>query len=795
MGEGGMTDTPQWLIVKLEPLPNGRTDKIPCNYITQQPCNAHESGNWTTHAAAAAVAAHLGQGWTIGFVLTAADPWFCVDIDSCMQADGTWSPLANEMAAALPGCFIETSVSGKGIHIWGRYPNPPAHIMKRVDLHAECYTSLRFIAVGTPLQGTVADRCDAFPAFLARWFPPRETVAQASGHGDGPRPEWRGPADDEELLRRALRSQSHRPEAVFGPGKASFADLWTRNVEVLARCYSGDGDDGIDASSADAALAQHLAFWTGCDADRMLTLMQRSGLRRGKYDREDYLPRTIAQACRQQRDVLQDKPVAAPPSVPSVPSLVPALGPGVPPPPATAPTMEARDGATFLLPEQAAALFANCFYVAEQHRVLVPGGKLYKPEQFNAVFGGHTFVMDARNEKTSRKAFEAFTESQVLRPPIADGVCFRPDLPYGQIVETEGRRRVNSFWPAGVERRAGDVTPFLRHMGLVLPQENDRRIFTYWMANAVQRLGHKSQWFPLLIGVEGNGKSLFSRVLAYTVGHRYSHWPDASKLGNQFNGWIFGKLVICIEDLKIGDALEVWEKLKPMITGEALEIEGKGIDQRTDEICANFIANSNHKNAIRATLNDRRVCHLWCAQQTAQELEDAGMGTDYMSGIYDWLKSGGYAIVADWLLSLPIPDEFGLQWFKGRAPRTSSFNKALAASLGQVEQEVMEAIERDETGFRGGWISSGALDKLLERIGKARFVPPNKRREILTNIGYDWHPGLAATSGRVNNAVAPDGAKVKLFVKPGSDVARLEGAAQIAAAYSAAQGGFAAPGR
>lgn len=804
MIDHALTSTPQWVVVRLVPLPDGKTDKIPLNFITGQACNAHEHQNHTTYDAAAAMAQHWGHptvpggaGHTVGFVLTAADPWFCIDIDGARGPAGEWSALSQEIVAALPGCMVEISQSGKGLHVWGRHPSPPAHSMKRIDLHIEAYTELRFIAIGTGQVGQIAERCDALPAFLATYFPPKNT-GPVNAHGDGPRPDWRGPTDDADLLRRMLRSSS--AASVFG-GKASFADLWDNNVEVLHRIYPGDGEGGVDRSSVDAALAQHLAFWTGCDADRMVSLMQQSGLSRQKWeDREDYLPRTVRSACGMQRDVLADKPVAGPFDQPAPARAGPPPPPGAPNAPALAlpqpaapaapgsATMTVREGSTFLTPTQAAEVFQGCYYVADLHRVLVPGGRLYKPDQFKALYGGYAFAMDTRNERTSRNAFEAFTESQALKAPHADGTAFRPDLPYGHMITTEGRRRVNMFAPAQVRREKGDPSRFIRHLEILYPVQQDRDFLLYWMANAVQNPGHKSQWFCLLVGAEGNGKSLFSRCLAHAVGNRYTHWPDASKLGGTFNSWLYGKLLICIEDLQIGDSAEVWEKLKPMVTGESLEIEGKGIDQRTDEVCANFIANSNHKNAIRATLNDRRVCHLWCAQQNAGDVKLAGLDEDYMSSMYDWLKGDGgygYAVVAEYLHTLVIPPEFGLNWFKGRAPRTSSTGLAVLASMGPVEQEILEAVARDDLGFKGGWVSSGYLDKLLERL--KRNVAPNKRREILQGLGYDWHPALP--DGRVNNPVLPDGGKVKLFIRNDSPARMLTTPAEAAAAYSRAQGG------
>ena len=790
----GMRSLRQWMIYTAYADANkpGKLIKLPLHPATGSPCSVVDPANWSDVETAAASVRRMGEGFGLAFCFTENDPYWFIDLDGCKQADESWSPLAQQLVTqVLPGAALEISASGKGLHLFGR-GTVPQHASKNFDHRAELYTRSRFCAMtGTALQGDCdTDHSANMPWVVATYFPPKNTGVKNLPE-DGPVPEWRGPTDDAELLRRMLQSRSVASK--FGAATAaSFAELWHRDVEALHRYYPGDGEGGIDWSSADMALAQMLCFWTGKDQARMVSLMQQSALVRDKWEREDYLPRTVASACGMQRDVLQDKPVVSPlqavqaaPPAPAapMPPPAPAAAPAGPPGPPPTPAATEREGTTWIRPDQAAELFAGCFYLADTHRVLVPGGKIYKPEQFKTVFGGFNFIMDAGNARTSRDAFEAFTQGQVFRPPIVDGTAFKPNLPYGQIIVSEGRKRANMFCPAQVDMRPGDVSRFVRHMEILFPNEKDRSFLLYWMAHCVQHPGVKSQWMPLLVGAEGNGKSLFSRCLAYAVGHRYTHWPDASKLGGSFNAWVYGKLLICIEDLLIGDSLEVWEKLKPMITGESLEIEAKGIDQRTDEVCCNIIANSNHKNAIRATLNDRRVCHLWSGQQSAADNTRDGLTEAYMSGIYDWLKQGGgYGAVAHYLATLQIPEQFGLAWFMGRAPKTSHHWAAVEASRGPIEQEVQESIERGDLGFCGGWVSSGALDRLLERVCKGRPLAPNKRREVMQNLGYDWHPALP--SGRVNNPVMPDNAKVKLFVRLDSPHRELSTPAEVAQAYT-----------
>lgn len=294
-----------------------RSDKVPIDPNTGANADAQQPSAWLPYEAAAAHVARLGAGYGLGWVVV--PPVFCVDLDNALQPDNTWSPLALAICNALPGTVVEVSQSGRGLHAWGLYPNPPEHAKKNTALGAECYTERRYILLGSGAVGTMAERCDAFPAVLAQYFPP--PPAAVAVPDEGPCAEWRGPTDDTELIRRALASRS--AATAFGGG-VSFADLWAGDPDALARRWPAPNDraDGLryDASSADAALAAHLAWWTGKDRARIERLMRQSGLSRDKHERPDYLSRTIDAACSRCRDVLRDReptPVAADPVGPS----------------------------------------------------------------------------------------------------------------------------------------------------------------------------------------------------------------------------------------------------------------------------------------------------------------------------------------------------------------------------------------------------------------------------------------------------------------------------------------------
>lgn len=769
----------QFIIYMLVPSTTrpGKTDKYPCDFRTGRVANAHDPAYQTDAATAMAAAATFGAAYGLGFAFSENDPFWFLDIDNCLLPDGSdWSPLAKQLCAAFPGAALEVSQSGKGLHLFGT-GRPQPHGCKNTPLGLEFYHTNRFVAL-TGINATGDARADftaVLPWLVDNLFPPDATHLGGLGWTDAPCAEWRGSADDEDLIRRALRSQS--PNSVFG-NKASFADLWNANVEVLARCYP-DAARPYDASSADSALAQHLAFWTGKDCERIRRLMFKSGLVRDKWEREDYLQRTILGVVARQFDVLTDKviePVAAAPVPPQNVS------------PDTAPQVRPVSGATFVNNEMQPTLFAGCVYIQDIHRVLIPGGHILKPEQFKVYFGGYTFTMDNANEKTTKDAWEAFTQNQALRAPKVNSSIFQPDLGPGAIVERNGMRFVNTYWPVDVPRKVGDIEPFLTHLKKVLPDQRDRNILLYYMAACVQHKGVKFQWAPLLQGVEGNGKTLFTRCVAEAIGERYVHFPPAHEINEKFNSWLFNMIFIGVEDIYVpNQKQEIFEILKPMIAGDRLAKRAMQTDQIMAHVVANFIFNTNHKDGLRKTQNDRRIAPLFCAQQQARDLERDGMDGDYFPKLYGWLRAEGYARISDMLHTIPIPDEFNPATKCQRAPETTSTATAIHASTGGIEQEIQEAVAQGTPGFCGGWVSSIMLDKMLERLGAARRVTHAKRKEMLESMGYVYHPALS--DGRVNNLVLPDNGKPRLFVLKGSPACAVQGNAEASKHYENANGG------
>lgn len=770
----------RFITYRLEPDVDrpGKTIKKPTNPRTGYVCDPHNPENQTSYAEAEAT----GRG--VGFVFAKQDGYWFLDIDGALSPDGrSWSPLANDLCAMFPGAAVEVSQSGKGLHLFGR-GIVPEHSCKNVGLGLEFYTDKRFVALtGTSAIGDVdSDHSAAVAALVARYFPPN-AHSEVAGWTSEPVPDWDGPRDDAALLAAALASGKKSVAARLGGDAVTFADLWHADSDKLAKKWPGTSGP-YDASHADAALAAHLAFWTGKNCERIRELMWQSELARDKWEaRPDWLEMTIMRACAVTSNVAQGRK----PTQTVDPEVAHAAG------------VEVRDPTReFLSSSDQIEYFAGCVYVTSDNKIWTPQtGVLLDKARFDVRYGGHIFPVDPLNEKPTSSAFDAFTQSRVFSAPFVDATCFRPGVAPGAIIDEEGWRLVNTYMPIETKAVAGDASPFIDHMARLFPDERDRSIVLTYMAAVIRNPGRKAQWWPVIQGAEGNGKSLINRVMAHCIGSRYTHLvsPTAmAKTGNQFNKWVEGNLYLGIEEIYVARNRDFLESFKPTVTDDRVPLEGKGSDQRTGDNCLNGFMFTNHRDAVPTNVDTRRYAIFYTAQQTYEQIVADGMGGWYFPDLYSWCKGidkyadlgprYGFAVINHYLRhEYEIVAEFDPYGICVRAPRTSSTTEALQHSLGTAEAEILEAIEQGRPGFAGGWVSSIAVDRLLEAL-RIR-VPRTARRDMMRALGYVYHPGLR--EGRCDGIVAPDNGKPRLFIKPDHLAANLTGAAAISKAYTTAQ--------
>lgn len=760
--------------------------KLPYSPVHGGLASSTNPKDWGTYEQAAAA----GAG--VGFVFTAADPFWFLDIDGAWNAaQQVWSPTALEICAALSGAAMEVSQSGTGLHLIGTGTPPADHANKNTSIHLELYTKERFVALtGTNAQGSAATDLTGPLAQVAAKYFTRATAGRAAEWTTEPVEGWKGPADDDALLERAMRSGGQSAASAFGSGSVTFADLFTADADALGARWPSSTGQSYDASSADQAFANLLAFWTGKDCERMERIMRLSALARGKWDdHATYLQNTILNAVGAVSNVYVERTREAPPPVQDAP------------PPQ--PVAEGAAGGTvphaggYMLASHQEDYFAGCIWVQNINKVLTPQGDLLDQARFNVVYAGYEFVTSADGKKTTSSAWTAYTENQNLKPVRADRICFRPEMGAGGLVLDAGKALANTYQPVPHDDLQGDASKFLDHLKRMFPHGEDFEILVSWMASVVQNPGMKAQWWPVVQGAEGNFKSFLLVIMAHAVGSHYAHLPNMEKMirgGSNFNGWVERKLFLGLDEVYAANRREFFEGFKTTITNRSIAIEGKGIEEVTGDNRANGMIVTNHQTGVPISGRNRRLAAFFAAQQTPADMIRDGMDAAYISDLKDWLfgegvhaalgANYGIRVVVGHLRTRAIEARLDPARMSIRCPETTSTAAALHAGMGRAEQEVLEAIEEDRIGFAGGWVSSTFLDRLLEHV--RANVPQNQRRDFMENLGYLYHPALG-TSGRATTNVAPDNKKSRLYLRKGHLALNITEPGEVGRAYTKAQ--------
>lgn len=817
---GGMINIPQFFVWRLVwSTAENKFHKTPCYpdgsvYIM----DAADPTNWKTYADAVAILHALhgnGVQYALGFYLTAATGYWFFDLDACIDTTtGELSPQANYAMQALPGAASEVSSSGRGLHFFGRGLVPP-HGCKNTANNLEFYTEGRGICFGLTYRATGSadsDHTNAVNTICAHWFPPTPEVS----HGGGPRPEWRGPADDGELLRRALQSKSDANRLGY---KASFEDLWTRNVQVLAKFYPPSKDNKEFAESeVDAALAMQLAFWTGCDADRIERLMNQSALKRDKWDKrvhETYLRElTIARACASVSRVLIDEDRTQKLDVSVTAEQVAATGDWISRVvnaeeeelrntviPAIAADrsidMLDRDRLAMLIKERLAvfqipATIGQCRKMVAMDKVqesptdtTLPGfvaehlyienGDLFfhKPSATEMTYA--TFRANFNREMPSKQNGDREDAAKWClerwgMPTVFDTMY----VPCSDAIFTyQGRKHANlyapSSLPAVTEYTAGGIAGIHAFAGL-LERFCAYRADVYgtllaWMAFNVQNPGVKVRWSPILKGIPGDGKSLMTSVLAAAMGERNVSSVGPSVVLNQggFTDWAHGACVIAMEELKMEgkNRYAMANAFKDNVTNGRVTINRKGRGLLKIINISNFIAYTNFNDAVPLEDNDRRWFVVFSPYRTISDVLHAnGLTTvDDLGRHFDIVWNAVHnhpGELRKWLLEMPVPESFKPN---GHAPDTPE--KAQMRSSGEDEAHSIarQVIATGAYGVGEQVLSSACLSKAMERVYLTEGMEMPKTSKVtkmLTDLGY-LSCGLVKWNGTMHRVWALSG--------------------------------------
>ena len=270
-----MKKRPNWVVVKTWwNAEKGKYNKRPvnCNSDKGEYAESDNPETWTTFDNALKYLKEKG-GTTVAYALDGKDNISCIDLDRCYGENGQPTALAKEILSKCGKTYVEKSVSGNGLHIFGKTSGMDIRTFSK-DGDLEFYQKEHFIAMTG--DGAGYSRFESFDTpemkeLLSRKCEKRE--------------EWKGVCKGV----NGLSTMTDRDVVE----KASNA----KNGDKFKRLYAGE-DLQNNHSNSDMSLMNLLAYWCNGDKEQMLRIFATSGLFRPNKS-PDYYEGTAIKALRE----------------------------------------------------------------------------------------------------------------------------------------------------------------------------------------------------------------------------------------------------------------------------------------------------------------------------------------------------------------------------------------------------------------------------------------------------------------------------------------------------------------
>lgn len=259
----------QWVCWKRVDNPNGsKPKKLPIDPKSGKPATPTDPGTWASFEAAT-IGAEKFRCDGIGFVLTKECGIVGVDIDHCIDPQGTFTDVATAIVGKQQ-TYMEFSPSGDGIHLLFHGAKPPKGCRNQ-ETGVEMYDDGRYLTVtGNLLPNSIDD--------IAKGT---ETLAWIHENYVAKRKSENNPTLQKQKQKKAAPVTENRitDDVLIQKARRS------KNGDVFGRLMDGDWNvDYSSQSEADLALCCTLAFWTGKNAVQMDSVFRQSGLYRRKWD-------------------------------------------------------------------------------------------------------------------------------------------------------------------------------------------------------------------------------------------------------------------------------------------------------------------------------------------------------------------------------------------------------------------------------------------------------------------------------------------------------------------------------
>lgn len=286
-----MLKRPNWVAVRVwTDEASGKVEKRPINCNNGDYAESDNPETWTDFDTACKFAKENGC-ITLAYALDGADQISCIDLDGCFDANGEMSAFAAETFQRGKGTYMERSISGRGLHLFGKTQGMDLRTFSK-DGDLEFYQKAHFIAMTGNHYGSSELKSFDTPemkSLLERKCEKRKELKGVRLGVEG------------------LSSMSDR-EIVETACAAKYGD-------TFKALYNGQNLQN-NHSNSDMCLMNRLAFWCNGDKEQMLRIFATSGLYRPDKS-VNYYESTVIKAIRDttERFHPREKNAAKPPAV------------------------------------------------------------------------------------------------------------------------------------------------------------------------------------------------------------------------------------------------------------------------------------------------------------------------------------------------------------------------------------------------------------------------------------------------------------------------------------------------
>lgn len=267
-----MKNKPNWVIVRTKfNEDKGRLDKFLIDIHTGKMAKSDDPTTWATFDEAREYAKYHG-GVALAYALDGKDGIACIDLDDCITENGDFTEFAHKVFNAADGMYCEKSVSGKGLHFFGKTQGMDVRTFSE-DGEMEFYRGAHFIAMTGDYYG--GTELKSFDEPQLKNIIENKCAKRTPLDGKGAGVEGLSRMSDRDVVERAEKG---------------------KDGQRFKALYDGQDIKG-DHSRSDMSLMNMLAFYCNGDKEQMLRIFATSGLYRPEKS-DNYYECTVIKAIR-----------------------------------------------------------------------------------------------------------------------------------------------------------------------------------------------------------------------------------------------------------------------------------------------------------------------------------------------------------------------------------------------------------------------------------------------------------------------------------------------------------------